>query len=76
MQCYSALTVTPKRPVAMSLAEAGMKNSTGFIKNEAEVAVHHVHLQQWQIKKRSIKTKAGFVGSGSPRLLQSLVTKS
>lgn len=36
MQCYFALTVTSKILVAVSLAEVGMKNSTGFIKNEAE----------------------------------------
>lgn len=66
MQCYSALTVIPKGPVAMPNTEVGMKTSTGSIKNEAKRWLCNMFICSNSRKKHSLKTKAGFVGSGSP----------
>lgn len=41
MQCYSALTVIPKRPVVMPITEVSMKTPTGFMKNKAEVVLYY-----------------------------------
>ena len=48
MQCYSALTVSLKRPVVMPITEVSMKTSTGFIRIRAKR--YCVSLQQGQIK--------------------------